>query len=139
MAGLYARPTSGMLGADLCRFWVKGMPISAPSENEILRTVTSVHGNSIRITARQWSHVIEAHDYVAGNLDKVAETLSEPTRVINVASGEVLALRDYESTNITRKTAVVVYRDEPDGFLITAYFTSKPEETERKGERIWPK
>lgn len=115
------------------------MPVSTSSENEILRTVTSVYGHSIRITARQWSHVIEAHDYMAGNLDKVVETLSEPTRIISAESGEALALRAYESTNITRKTAVVIYRDEEDGFLITAYFTSKPEKTERKGKRVWPK
>lgn len=117
----------------------RGAPIPTTSDKDVLRTVTSVHGNSIRITARQWSHVIEAHDYMAGNLDKVAETLSEPTRIIGAESGEALALRDYGSTNITRKTAVVIYRDEPDGFLITAYFTSKPEQTERKGKRVWPK
>jgi hypothetical protein len=64
---------------------------------------------------------------------------ADPSRVISVHSGEVLALRDYDSTNITRKTVVVVYRDEPDGFLITVYFTSKPEKTERKGQRIWSK
>lgn len=107
--------------------------------NDVLRTAVSVHGNTIRITARQWSHILEAHDYMAGNLDKVVETLAEPSRVIIGLHGEHLALRDYDSTNITRKTSVVVYRDEPDGFVITAYFTSKPEKTERKGERIWQK
>lgn len=107
--------------------------------DEVLRRVVSVHGNTIRITAHQWAHIIEAHDYMAGNLDKVVETIAEPSRVIAGGLGESLALRDYESTNITRKTSVAVYRDEPDGFLITAYFTSKPEKTERKGNQVWPK
>jgi hypothetical protein len=64
---------------------------------------------------------------MSGNIDKVLETLADPERVIAGQHGESLALRTYASTNITRKTAVVVYRDEEDGFLITAFFTSKPD------------
>jgi len=74
---------------------------------------------------------------MAGNLDSVIETLAEPSRIIQGQRGESLALRDYAHTNISRKTAVVVYRDEPDGFVITAFFTSKPEKIEQKGVRVW--
>lgn len=105
--------------------------------DDVLHTAISVFGNTIRITARQWAHVTEAHDYMSGNIDKVLETLAEPGRVISGERGEALALRDYESTNITRKTAVVVYRDEDDGFLITAFFTSKPDKIEKKGQTLW--
>lgn len=107
--------------------------------DDILYIATSVFGHAIRLTARQWAHITEAHDYMAGNMDKVQETLSEPSRIIQGTQGELLALRDYESTNITKKTAVIVYRDEPDGFVITAFFTSKPEKIEQKGLQIWPK
>ena len=107
--------------------------------DDILQTATSVFDHDIRLTARQWAHIIEAHDYMAGNMDKVLETLSEPSRIIQGEQGELLALKDYESTNITEKTAVVVYRDEDDGFVITAFFTSKPEKIERKGPQKWPK
>ena len=100
--------------------------------------VDSVLGNVIRITAERWAHVVEAHDYMAGNLDKVLETLSTPDRVIQASTGEWLALKAYASTNITRKTAVVVYRDIPNGFLITAFLTSRPDKIERKGPRVWP-
>jgi hypothetical protein len=93
----------------------------------------------IRITATQWTHVVEAHDYMAGNHDLVVETLGEPSRIITGERGESLALRDYETTNISRKTAVVVYRDEPDGFLITAFLTSKPDKIEKKGAQLWPR
>jgi len=71
---------------------------------------------------------------MSGNMDKVLETLAEPERVIAGEHGESLALRNYASTNITRKTAVVIYPDEPDGFLITAFFTSKPDKIEKKGQ-----
>jgi hypothetical protein len=107
--------------------------------NDALYTVSSVRQNVIRITARQWSHVIEAHDYMAGNIDKVLETIAEPDLIVEGKYGESLAMRHYESTNITRKTAVVVYRDEPQGFLITAFFTSRPDKIENKGNIIWRK
>lgn len=107
--------------------------------DDVLQTAVSVLGHTIRLTARQWAHITEAHDYMAGNMDLVLETLSEPLTVILAERGEALALRDYESTTITRKTAVVVYRDEPDGFVITAFLTSKPEKIEQKGPKLWPK
>jgi hypothetical protein len=70
-------------------------------------------------------------------LDKVLETLAEPSRIVEGQAGETLALRDYEQTNITKKTSVVVYRDEPDGFVITAFFTSKPQKIEKRGRILW--
>jgi hypothetical protein len=79
--------------------------------------------------------IIEAHDYMAGNMDKVLETVAEPIEVIDGRDGESLALREYPQTNITRKTAVVAYRDEPNGFIITAFFTSRPDKILRKGQR----
>jgi hypothetical protein len=106
--------------------------------SEVLHSVTSVFGHTIRITATQWAHVTEAHDYMSGNMDKILETLAEPQRVIAGPNGEYLALRAYDYTNITSKTAVVVYRDEADGFLITAFFTSRPDKIERKGAALWP-
>lgn len=105
--------------------------------DDVLYTATSVFGNQVRITARQWAHITEAHDYMSGNMDKILETLAEPERIIAGERGEALALRDYESTNITRKTAVVIYRDEEDGFLITAFFTSKPAKIEQRGDLLW--
>jgi len=103
--------------------------------NDIFRTVISFHGNTIRLTIKQWMHIVDSHDYMAGNMDKVLETLAEPLDVIEGKIGETLALREYAKTNITRKTVVVVYRDEPDGFVITAFFTSKPEKIRRKGKQ----
>ncbi len=103
----------------------------------VLQTIISVHGYTIRLTAQQWAHITESHDYMAGNLDSVIETLAEPSRIIQGQRGESLAIHDYAHTNISRKTAVVVYRDEPDSFVITAFFTSKPEKIEQKGVRVW--
>jgi hypothetical protein len=107
--------------------------------DDILHTIVSLKGDMIRVTAKQWAHIVESHDYMAGNMDKVLETLVEPDRVLEGKQGESLALRFYETTNVTSKTAVVVYRDELDGFLITAFLTSRAERIERGKAVIWPK
>jgi hypothetical protein len=72
-------------------------------------------------------------------MDMVLETLAEPDFVLQGLHGEALALRVYPSTNITRKTAVIVYRDEPDGFLITAFLTSQPQRVRKDKEVLWRK
>ena len=43
----------------------------------------------------------------------------------------------WPTTNITRKTMVVVYRDEADGFIITAFMTSRADKVARGRRRIW--
>jgi hypothetical protein len=42
--------------------------------------------------------------------------------------GEVLAVRFYPETPLTRKSLVVAYREisSEDGFILTAYLTSRP-------------
>ena len=106
---------------------------------EILETTKSVSGKAIRLTLKQWFHIVESHDYMAGNLDKIMETVNSPDSVIKGLRGEMVALKHYRETNITEKNCVVVYREnKQDGFVITAFLTSKPE-TVRKERVIWEK
>jgi YD repeat-containing protein len=49
--------------------------------DDVLQTAVSVHGHTIRVTYKQWAHITENHDYMSGNLDKVLETLAEPSRI----------------------------------------------------------
>lgn len=30
----------------------------------VLQTIISVHGHHIRLTAQQWAHITESHDYI---------------------------------------------------------------------------
>jgi len=106
---------------------------------DILRTTRSISGKMIRLTLRQWLHITEAHDYMAGNIDKVMETVNSPEYLVEGLRGELVALKYYAETNISQKHCVVVYREqERDGFIITAFFTSKPETIKRKG-MLWQK
>src|SRR6266545_1662541 len=107
------------------------------SEPPVLTEVVSVRGHRIRLTLRQWLHISENHDYMAGNRTLVLETIANPAALVAGEAGETLALRAYPHTNLTTKTAVVVYRDEPDGFMITAWLTSRADRVRAKEVQVW--
>ena len=105
---------------------------------EIIETTKSVSGKTIRLTVKQWLHIIESHDYLAGNVSKVMETVNSPDYIVRDLKNELIAIKYYAQTNITKKHCVVVYKENKDGFIITAFFTSKPQ-TIKKGGVIWRK
>ena len=106
-------------------------------EPPVLTEVVSVRSYRIRLTLRQWLHISENHDYMASNRALVLETIADPDELVAGEVGETLALRAYPQTNLTAKTAVVVSRDKPDGFLITAWLTSRADRVRAKGVRVW--
>ena len=106
-------------------------------EPSVLAEVVSVRGHRIRLTLRQWRHISENHDYMADNRPLVLETIVAPDELVVGETGETLALRAYPQSNLTAKTAVVVYRDEPGGFIITAWLTSRADRVRAKGVRVW--
>jgi hypothetical protein len=60
---------------------------------DVLATVNSKRGIPVRLTHERWSHIVESHDYMAGNLDRVLETLADPDCVAFGVRDEVLALK----------------------------------------------
>jgi hypothetical protein len=106
-------------------------------KEDVLETTKDISGREIRLTSWQWLHITESHDYMAGNIDKVMETVNSPDCLVEGLKGEILALKYYPKTNIMEKHCVVVYRErDKDGFIITAFFTSKPETIKRRNV-IW--
>ncbi len=101
---------------------------------EVIATISSHNDLPIRLTRKQWLHIIESHDYMAGNRDKVLETVHEPDYIVESDRGEFIALKHYSKTNISAKDCAVVYKElDFDGFVITAFLTSKPEKILIKG------
>ncbi len=60
--------------------------------------------------------------------ERVLETLAEPDMIQRGDFGELLAIRLYPDTPLTRKFMVVAYREvsPEEGFVLTAYLTSRP-------------
>lgn len=107
-------------------------------KHDIIEVTKAISGKVIRLTFKQWVHIVESHDYMAGNMSNILETLNAPDCIVKGSKDELIALRHYVDTNLGAKHCVVVYKENKDGFIITAFFTSKPETIIRRGI-IWKK
>lgn len=86
-------------------------------------SVTSKNGIDIRLTAERWVHIVENHDDMAGRYEDVLTALETPDYVIKGYEDALIALRH----TTEEKFIAVVYKETGgnDGFIITAYFSSK--------------
>ena len=83
----------------------------------------SINGVPIRITYERWFHIIENHDDLAGRFSEILNTVEYPDYVVKGYEDALIALKELE----IEKYLAVVYKELniDDGFVITAYITSK--------------
>ncbi len=77
----------------------------------------------IRLTHERWFHIVENHDDMAGYYDDVLAVIEDPEFVLRGYGGALTAARGYGRN----RYLMVIYKElaADDGFVITAYFTSK--------------
>jgi hypothetical protein len=87
-----------------------------------MEIVISINKVPIRLTSERWIHIIENHDDLAGYRDDVLSAIEEPDYLIAGYNEAKIALKKME-----RKFLAVIYKEINfnDGFIITAFFTSK--------------
>ncbi|MFM7906862.1 MAG: hypothetical protein ACKPA9_17455 [Microcystis sp.] len=87
------------------------------TSQNVIEVVISQNGWPTRLTYKQWSHITENHDYMAGCTD------------------ELIALKHYPKTVISRKDAIIIiYKKlKNDGFVMTAFLTSSCEKIIERG------
>jgi len=90
--------------------------------------VRSHNGVPVRLTEERWQHIVRRHPEMSNQRELVLETLAEPDMIQQGDFGELLAIRFYPETPLTSKFLVVAYREVSpgDGFILTAYLTSRP-------------
>ena len=100
-----------------------------------MEIVRSKIGVPIRLTEERWQHIIKGHLELKSYQNEVLETVAQPDEIYQGAQGEFLAVRKISKD----KFLVVVYREigQEDGFIITAFLTSKKKKLERR-PKIWP-
>ena len=103
-----------------------------------IRVAQSKNNVPIRLTYKQWAHVVDSHDYMAGNMDMVMESVENPDYIVRGWTDELIALKHYEKTSISEKYTVVVYKEGKEGFIITAFMTSKQDTILGRGI-LWEK
>lgn len=100
-----------------------------------MEIVNSVNGVPIRLTEERWLHIVENHPEVAGYYYEILEAITNPDIVVKGYEDEYIALKRRER----KKYLLVIYKEvatKQDGFVITAFFSSKVEKLLRR-EAIW--
>ncbi len=98
-----------------------------------MKIIQSVVGVPIRLTEERLSHIERRHPEMKGQEDLVLETVSSPDYVQEGDAETLIAIKRYAKTPMTEKFCAVAYKEinKDDGFIVTAYFTSKPAEWRR--------
>ncbi len=93
-----------------------------------MKIVRSIAGVPIRLTTERLGHIARRHPEMADQEEKILETITSPDCVQEGDSGTLIAVKSYPKTPVSQKSCAVVYRqmNESDGFVVTAYFTSRP-------------
>ncbi|MBM3239960.1 hypothetical protein FJZ31_27050 [Candidatus Poribacteria bacterium] len=83
----------------------------------------SVNNVPIRLTRERWRHIIEEHNDLAGYYDEILDIIEQPDLIIRGYGGALIAIRGISRN----RYLAVIYKEisSNDGFVITAYFTSK--------------
>ena len=101
----------------------------------MIEKVLSKNDVPIRLTDERWTHIVEEHCELAGMRLEVLDAVANPSRILVGGAGEFLAVQE----TLTGRHLVVVYREhENDGFVITAFITSKTKSLNRRNQ-LWSK
>ncbi len=95
----------------------------------------SVNDVPIRLTDERWNHIVENHDDIAGYYFDVLETVDSPSWIFKGDEDELWAAKLIAE----KKVILVIYKEQKeqnDGFIITAFFTTKIEKL-LKRSIIW--
>ena len=96
-------------------------------------SVLSRNGIVIRRPDERWEHIVERHNILADKQLFVLDTIFNPDRILTGNEGSLMALREME----LGRWLVVVYREEEDGFVITAFPTRRINSLNRR-QQLWP-
>lgn len=93
-----------------------------------MKIINSIFGVPIRLTHERMDHIGRRHPEMTEEADRILETVNQPDFVQEGDAGAFIAIRHYPKTPLTEKFCAVVYKEisDYDGFVVTAYFTSKP-------------
>lgn len=93
----------------------------------------SIHNIPIRLTDERWQHIISQHVEMSDHRQSILEAVRQPDCIVQGNDGEMIAVVETEP----HKWLLVVYREwDTDGFIITAFFTSRKNSFARK-KVIW--
>jgi len=101
-----------------------------------MKQFKDLFGNPIRLSEERYSHLLDAHPEMKGQLNRMRLTLLTPEWIIrsNSDSDVVLYYKNFVKTKVGNKYLCIVVKIlQNDYYVLTAYFT----DTIKRGEIIW--
>lgn len=114
------------------------------SDGKVLATVRSKKGAIIRLTVKQWEHIITARPELVGFMEEVLRTVEEPDDVLEPSHRtrpQLIAVKRFPRLSEVglSQNLVVVYRETSshEGFIITTFSIS--DRRKNRMYRLWRK
>ncbi len=83
-------------------------------------------GRKIRLTKKQWKHIMERHSYMQKYLEEIKETIKFPDKIINAQLNKSYYYKNYKHLKFPNRFLLVIVKYlNGEGFVITAYQTNK--------------
>lgn len=97
-----------------------------------MHLVSSRNSVPIRLTDERWMHITTGHPEVADYLYEILATIENPDVIYEGNENGLIAAKSFPELNA--KFVVVIYKEvsASDGFVITAFLSSKKQEFEKK-------
>lgn len=106
----------------------------------IVAIAKSKNGVPVRLTEERREHIVASHEDMDNNTDLLLKTIEDPDMILKGVSNELRATKFFQKTHLGSRYLVVAYKELniEDGFIITAYKTSKIDKIVKRGI-IWKK
>ena len=94
--------------------------------------IISKNGAAIRMTSERWEHITIGHPEMADYYYEVLDTIEHPDTIYEGNNNALIAVK--KVNELVTKFFVVIYKEtsSADGFVITAYFSNKIQEFNKK-------
>ncbi|MBE0638580.1 MAG: hypothetical protein IH598_08670 [Bacteroidales bacterium] len=97
-----------------------------------MKNAISKNGVPIRLTTERWQHITIGHPDIADYYYEILETIENPEIIYEGDNDAKIAVKMFQDRN--NKFVVTVYKESgaTDGFVITAYFSTRKQEFQKK-------
>ena len=92
-------------------------------KNNNIIFIAQYKNKNIRLTEKQWNHIIFRHPIMVNKINQIIETIESPTVIKKQTYGILKFYKHFKSINGYIMVAVKILNDE--GFVATSYVTRK--------------
>lgn len=92
------------------------------SMDDIIFEIVDKSGRKVRLTKKQWKHIMRRHAYMEKYIEEIKETLSKADKIIQKSNSKAHYYKNYKYLKATNKFVFVLVKYlNNHGYIITSY------------------